>query len=145
MTTPHDRLLTGWQDADGALHVVLPHPPASLSPNGRPNRWQKARDAKQVRRDAALLTRQAIWEQRIDSHPWDAARLDICWLFAGTQPDADNVVARCKSVVDGIADMGIVANDQVLRLGAVTFRRVKRTEQAVMVTITREERQHDTD
>jgi Holliday junction resolvase RusA-like endonuclease len=121
------------------VRITLPHPPASLSPNGRPDRWTKARDGKRVRRDAALVTRSAIWEQDITSHPWPAARMDIHWRFAGTQPDSDNVVARCKSLRDGIADACLVANDQSISIGSVTFERVPKRDVEVVVIVTRED------
>ena len=122
-----------------SLTIEFPHPPGSLSPNGDNAHWRtKGRDKARLRRDAFALTRQEIWDQRIADHPWPAARLDICWRFAGRQPDADNVVARLKGAIDGMADACIVADDQVISIGAVTFERVKRVEQAVRLTLTRE-------
>jgi hypothetical protein len=90
-----------------------------------------------VRRDAFCLTRQAIWDAGDVGHPWSSARLDICWMFAGRQPDADNTVARVKGAIDGIADACLVLNDQSIHLGAVTFERVSRKDQAVVLTVTR--------
>jgi Holliday junction resolvase RusA-like endonuclease len=121
--------------------LALPHPPASLSPNGRPNRWQKARDTKQTRADAMHVTRNAIWQDGIDNHPWPSCRMDICWLFAGVQPDSDNIVARLKAVRDGIADALLVADDKHIQIGAVTTERVPRKEQGVVLTLTRQEAQ----
>lgn len=120
-----------------SIQLTIPHPPASLSPNGRPSRWQKARDAKQLRSDAAHLTRQAIWEAGIDDHPWSGARLDIHWRFAGVQPDDDGVIGRIKAARDGIADACLVANDRDIVTGRVSFERVRRKEQCVVLTLTR--------
>jgi Holliday junction resolvase RusA-like endonuclease len=139
-----DDICRDWLDMQaerGAEAVILtmPHPPTSLSPNGRPNRWEKAADTKQVRRDAMMVTRSVIWQDGIDSHPWPAAVMDICWLFAGTQPDSDNIVARLKAVRDGIADALLVADDKHISIGSVTFERVPRKEQGVVITLTRKD------
>lgn len=119
--------------------LELPHPPASLSPNGRAHWRVKARDAAQVRQDAAMLVRQAIWEAGDVGHPWPAATMDIHWRFSGRQPDSDNTVSRCKNVRDGIADACLVSDDVSIRVGAVTFERVRRAEQCVVLTLTRRE------
>lgn len=125
--------------------ISMPHPPASLSPNGRAHWRTKAADAKQVRRDAHLLT----WREQqgiitTDDTRWPAASMRICWMFAGRQPDDDNVIARLKPVRDGIADAGLVADDGLIRVEGVTFERVKRSEQAVVITLTRSDTtQHD--
>lgn len=120
-----------------SITITLPMPPAVLSPNARPFWAVRASAAKAMREAAAHVTRQAIWQDGITDHPWPAARIDVWWLFAGVQPDADNCIARLKSAIDGIADACIVANDNVIQLGAVQFERVKRKEQGVVLTLTR--------
>jgi Holliday junction resolvase RusA-like endonuclease len=124
------------------LVITMPHPPASLSPNGRPNRWERAADTKRTRRDAMLVTRQSMWDQLAEwdiNDPWPSARMDICWLFAGVEPDSDNIVARLKAVRDGIADALLVTDDKHIQIGTVTTERVPRKEQGVVLTLVREE------
>jgi crossover junction endodeoxyribonuclease RusA len=118
--------------------LTMPHPPASLSPNGRAHWRRKAADTRDVRLGAMLTTRDAIWMDVVD-HPWPSARMDICWLFAGTEPDSDNVVARLKAVRDGIADACLVSNDRDIHIGTVTMERVPRKEQGVVLTLVRED------
>lgn len=117
--------------------IVMPHPPSSLSPNARVHWRVRARDAARVRREAFCLTRQAIWDGGIDSHPWDAAVMDIEWRFSGRQSDSDNVVTRVKAARDGIADACLVRDDKYVVIGSITMERVRRSEQAVVLTLTR--------
>lgn len=42
----------------------------------------------------------------------------IVWYYKGVRPDADNVVARCKNVLDGCA-MAFGANDKNWEFGGV--------------------------
>ena len=117
--------------------LTLPHPPASLSPNGRAHWRTQAVDKTRTRTGALLMTRNVIWQEGITSHPWPAARMDICWMFAGRQPDDDNVVARCKSIRDGIADGCLVSDDKHITIGTVTMERVPKAQQGVVLTLTR--------
>jgi hypothetical protein len=87
-----------------------------------------------------MVTRAAIWQDSIgESMPWPACRMDICWLFAGVEPDSDNIVARLKAVRDGIADALLVTDDKHIQIGTVTTERVPRKEQGVVLTLVREE------
>jgi crossover junction endodeoxyribonuclease RusA len=114
--------------------LTLPHPPASLSPNGRAHWRRKAADAKQTRNDAYISCLIADADKG-----WPAATMHIFWQFAGKQPDDDNVIARCKPIRDGIADAGLVADDGLIRVTGVTFERVPRKDQGVVLTLTRED------
>jgi crossover junction endodeoxyribonuclease RusA len=117
------------------LVIAMPHPPASLSPNGRAHWSERGRDAKWWRTLAKAKTRMEGQEG------WPAASMHIFWLFAGRQPDDDNVIARCKPIRDGIADAGLVADDGLIRVEGVTFERVPRKEQGVVIRLTRQEAQ----
>lgn len=120
--------------------IAMPHPPASLSPNGRTNWAVRHRDGQMVRTRAYYLT----WAARAPgAEPWAGAVMDIHWQYAGRCPDDDNIVARCKSGRDGIAAAGLVTDDALIRVGAVTCERVKRANQQVIVTLTRMEGLHD--
>ena len=122
-------------DAPGAraVTVELPIPPASLSPNGRAHWAERGRDARWWRTLAKVKL------EMTEAQGWPSARMDIHWCFAGRQPDDDNVIARCKSIRDGAQDAGLVNDDQAIRVGDVTFQRVRRPAQCVVVTFTRED------
>ena len=132
--------MTGSVRDEGAvvqrITIDIPHPPASLSPNGRAHWRDRARDTKHMRMISDMLTCAAMGCADINE-PWPAARMAIHWRFAGVRPDSDNIVARCKSVRDGIADAGLVANDRDIRVGDVTFERVPRRDVGMIVTLTR--------
>ena len=83
------------------MKVVYPYPPPVLSPNARAH-WSKIASAKKaVRKDAQYLT--VVNKVKVDEtkpltlhivfRPSTAARYDI-----------DNALARCKALIDGIAD-----------------------------------------
>lgn len=123
--------------------LVLPHPPASLSPNGRAHWSERGRDAQRWRRIGAGLMVNYRAVTGHDERDWPAASLRITWMFAGRQPDDDNCIARLKPVRDGLADAGLIADDGLIHVEGVVFERVKRHEQAVVLTLTRREAQHD--
>lgn len=82
------------------LTIILPWPPAALSPNGRPGRWKKASAVKAYRKACA----DAAWNAGLS--PMDAmtlAELTFCPPNARKRDD-DNVIASFKSGQDGLAD-----------------------------------------
>lgn len=120
-----------------AIKLVMPLPPASLSPNGREFWAVRNRDAQLWRTMAAgLIASQRVIGQH-DERDWPGARMDIEWRYAGRTPDDDNCVGRLKSTRDGIADAGLVADDGLIHIGAITLVRVPRKDQQVIITLTR--------
>ena len=94
------------------LIVKLPMPAAVLSPNARPKHWgQRSRAAKKARSDAAFAATAAIREQGI-SIPFVRAKVDPRWIFCVKRKrDDDNLTGWCKAYRDGMADAGVVRND----------------------------------
>jgi crossover junction endodeoxyribonuclease RusA len=122
------------------ISITMPLPPASLSPNGREFWAVRNHDAQRWRTIAAgLIASQRVIGQH-NERDWPGTVMNILWQFAGKQPDDDNVIGRCKAIRDGIADAGLVADDALIRVGTVTFQRVPRKDQAVTITLTREQR-----
>lgn len=81
-----------------------------------------ARLHRQARETAAIL-----WLQVARAHWGETGQnlvgltpmyYTIEWFFRGTRPDVDNVVARCKPLLDG-AQNALKFNDRDLELGAV--------------------------
>ena len=84
------------------LNLILPWPPAGLSPNAR-GHWSKLAKAKKEYRAACAWT--AI-EQGV--HRIDAKRLHLTITFVPPNRrahDLDNCLARMKSGLDGLADV----------------------------------------
>lgn len=122
-----------------AVEIELPLPDGRIGPNGRADRWEKSVTVKRLRWSALQLTREAIeatglhwWEWE----PWPAARVDIEWRYAGTQPDQDNCIARCKGAIDGAAD-ALGMNDRHISIGTIALTHTTRALQGVVLTFTR--------
>ncbi len=58
----------------------------------------------------------------------------ITGRIGGKRPDDDGVTTRCAAYRDGAQDAGLVADDQQITTGTVTFERVKRGEECVVLT-----------
>ena len=107
------------------LEIVLPHPDKALSPNAAralspraaaAQNAVKMRLVKEVRHGACVRARVAL--NACQQRNFPAEEVDVTWYYKGVRPDFDNVVARCKAIIDGCADaFGI--NDRVLELGRV--------------------------
>lgn len=85
---------------------VLPWPPATLSPNARQH-WSRSMKAKKSYRKACWIAAvSAAFEDRISLHP-PAGPLTLQLQFrppTKAEFDKDNLVARMKAGIDGIAD-----------------------------------------
>lgn len=96
------------------VKIVLPWPPVELSPN-RPGHWAKKAKAKKAYRLACMaavrdaagggysLAPDDVLEVRITFYPKDRRRYD--W---------DNLLARMKAGLDGVAD-GLGVDDSLFR------------------------------
>jgi crossover junction endodeoxyribonuclease RusA len=81
------------------IQIDLPWPSKDLSPNARCHWAVKARAVKKARSEAYLVA--STWG------PVDAKALDVTLTFYPPDKrcyDDDNLVARAKSLIDGIAD-----------------------------------------
>jgi crossover junction endodeoxyribonuclease RusA len=87
--------------------ILLPWPPKALSPNARVHWATKAKAAKAYRKAAGWATIEAR-EVVEDDGP---ILLHVTFYPPDKRHyDGDNLVARCKSMFDGIAD-GLGVND----------------------------------
>ncbi len=110
------------------MRLLFRQPPAVLRPNGRGCWPVRARMVKNVRGQARLVVLSVL---RREPERWAGfvpTRYEITWFFwAGLGPDADNVVASCKALLDGCAD-GFGINDRYLVPGRVDRVKVKRAD-----------------
>ncbi len=92
----------------GEASVVLPWPPAGLSPNARLSRYAKAAAIKAYR--AAVAEAASRYGVSPATGTWALARV---WFYppAARGYDSDNLVARFKAGQDGLADAA-GANDR---------------------------------
>lgn len=84
------------------MKVTLPWPPISLSPNTRQH-WRALARAKKAYRQACAMQARVQGLRKID-----ATRLHVALLFVPPNRrafDLDNLLARMKSGLDGLADV----------------------------------------
>jgi crossover junction endodeoxyribonuclease RusA len=98
-----------------ALHVILPWPPSTLSPNSRAH-WRTLASAKAAYRRACwALTREALG---VDFPRPLSGMVDVALEFVPPDRrlrDLDNCIASMKSGLDGLAD-AIQIDDRRFRL-----------------------------
>lgn len=101
------------------LVIELPLPPAELSPNARVHHFARARAAADTRTDAAYTAMRALDDAGFRAPPrWRRARVTYVWRTRrGAHPDPDNAIARCKPVLDGLVDAGVLENDRWIEIG----------------------------
>lgn len=117
------------------LVVELPWPHRDLSPNSRKHWTSKASKAKAARRTAYILTKQVL------NAPYLALTSKATGVMIGLQfypkdgrhYDLDNLFARMKSSLDGIAD-ALVINDRQFGYGGMLMEQPEKPGR-VVVTI----------
>lgn len=81
--------------------VTLPWPDKVLSPNARVHWSRKAKATKAARDAAYWLT----WQEVGRNMNWPGARISLTFCPPDKRRrDADNLLASCKGVLDGISD-----------------------------------------
>lgn len=84
------------------MNVILPWPPADLSPNAR-GHWSKLARAKKAYRAECAWQAIAQGAQRLDA---EKLHLTITFVPPNRRAfDLDNMLARMKSGLDGLADV----------------------------------------
>lgn len=119
------------------MKLLFKQPPAVLRPNAsapldlraaRRVHGMRLQAKKRLRLQARLLVMSVLRKEPVRWEGFVPVRYDVTWFFwAGVGPDADNVVASCKALLDGCAD-GFGINDRELELGMVARVRVKRAD-----------------
>ena len=117
------------------MRLLFKQPPAVLRPNAcAPLDLRAARRAhgmrmqakKRLRLQARLLVLALLRKEPERWAGFVPVRYDVTWFYwSGLGPDADNVVASCKALLDGCAD-GFGINDRYLVPGRVDRVKVKR-------------------
>lgn len=112
--------------------VNLPWPPSCLSPNARAH-WSKKADATaKTRRDASYACQAA----GIRALPWASMHVQITFHPATARAfDLDNALARCKALLDGLADATGI-DDSLWSLALA--RGEKRKGGAIIITVSEE-------
>ena len=120
-----------------ALRIVLPKPGPAANPNGNRAHYFKISKERKKTRGLAKAYTIHVWRNAVErpQYPDQFTSYRYIWNYYGTQlPDDDNIIARCKSIKDGVCDaLGI--NDRNLRNHGVTFIRDKQTQGTVTIIL----------
>lgn len=100
------------------VYVELRHPAKELRPNGRAHMMAVVRTKKEARGRARIVALAGMQRAGAQRGVFAPVRYRITWLYKGTRPDQDNVVAACKAYLDGCADAFSV-NDRAWTLEPV--------------------------
>lgn len=102
------------------LQVELPWPSTSLSPNARVHWSTRWKHVRQYRFRSSVLTQEVIGAATLPA--WMRGQMDIRLEFCAPDRrkyDRDNLVARMKSGLDGIADALAIDDAQFRTLTAL--------------------------
>lgn len=104
------------------LVITLPIPPRTLNPNGRGHWAKKSRVAKTYRdagRNAAIDAMNRAKMRK----PFASAKVTPVFYFKDARRrDKDNFLASAKSLLDGVADAGVVKDDSQFTYLPVEFK-----------------------
>lgn len=99
-----------------AITFILPLPPPELSPNARGHYRKKAPKTKAARNLAYGLALETSLTKDRTQFPFRKARMVIHWYCKTARLiDNDNAIASLKAYRDGIADAGILINDNHIK------------------------------
>lgn len=124
-----------------SVKIILPLPPACLSPNCPPGsiggRMRKAAVSKKCRR----LAKEAALAQDIQTGPWHKATIQATFFHSQKRRrDDDNYIAMLKSSKDGIVDSGLLFDDDSEHLTTLPAKfLIDRKQGRVELVITRSE------
>ena len=118
-----------------AVTISLPWPPSELSPNGPHGHWAKRAKAKKAYRNACFITTR---EQRQNCPPGKS--FDVLLTFVPPDRrryDRDNLVARMKSGLDGLAQAWLIDDRLFVRVAGeiAEARQPARGAAEVLVTV----------
>jgi len=124
-----NRAVTGF-----VIKLTLPWPTGALSPNGPHGHWAPHARAKKRYRDTCHM---AVLEQRVKAPT--AARLDVSLVFVRPERrryDLDNLIARMKSGLDGIACAWQIDDSAFVRITGEILEGVVPTRRDAEVRVT---------
>jgi len=108
-----------------SLRIQTGWPSSNLSPNGRPNRWQKAKSLRQAKNEGFIATIAAKpvgfqfgpgpLKVTINAHPPSLPQ------GGGNHPDDDNLISSAKPFRDGIA-AALGVDDRTFEVQPVQWR-----------------------
>ncbi|AUV61629.1 RusA-like resolvase [Gordonia phage Clark] len=88
--------------------IVLPYDRPPLTPNDRPNRYEKSRLTREIRHAAHVLAKSA----KLPSLRESAVTATCTWFVPDRRKrDVGSLTLTAKAAIDGLVDAGILAAD----------------------------------
>lgn len=104
--------------------LVIPIPDRNTGGNAR-GHWSTIRTA---RIESQWYGFMAVLRAGYRDLNWTPVEITIDWFgygfHRGSLPDRDNIISRCKPVVDGIVAAGLIPDDSPEHVAAITVRMV---------------------
>ena len=118
------------------LELTLDHLPwPELSPNSRLHWAVKARAVKSTKDEIGWLAKAAGWT--CYHKPMQKARISYEFhLKDNRRRDLDNLLASCKSLVDGLVDVGVLADDDSKHLEIGSVKCIQGTKEQTVISLT---------
>jgi len=128
------------QRVAGAITLTLPFPPRALSPNARPDKWDKARAVRVYRALCTYVAREQLDKPgyrkvREPLTPRVLAVVEYCSALPGPLPDEDNALSMLKTLWDGLVDARVLPGDSPAELHIERFDLRKGPRSEVRVTL----------
>lgn len=121
-----------------SITITFPIPSSKLAQNGRSHWRQKAALTKHTRTVAGCLALSTLNALREPPPRWQKASCKVAAYFPTMSfPDPFNLLERCKSLIDGIQDAGIIKDDSGLWPERPTIAKDKANPR-IEITITQE-------
>lgn len=92
-----------------SVTIELPFPPKELSPNSRPNRWEKAKAVREYRTAVGWMAAPTGRYRATLTPPVSAVVTFV--VPTRHKRDLDNLLAMLKPAWDGLVDAGVLTGD----------------------------------
>ena len=122
------------------MRIELGHlPDPDLNPNKR-HHYMKLANAKRHAKDEAMAL---VYEQGRPETPYESAHITITFVAANKRRrDIDNLLASCKSSIDGIVAAGVIADDSAMHV-SYTLRYERGTRNNTIIEVEEIVPEHD--
>lgn len=109
------------------LRLMFEQPSTEIGPNGRLHWTRKFAQVRKLRQKCKLLTLQVLHAYP-EFSGFRPKTYDIEWFYTyGVEPDEDNILGRCKGMLDGIAD-ALKMDDRLWHFGNIVRTKVSASD-----------------
>lgn len=100
------------KSSNESITIVIPIPNKVLQPNCTIGSFGGRMMVNNARKKYKRITREAIEEENIETKPWNFVSVSAKFYFkTSRRRDTDNAIGSLKSAYDGIAESGLIVDD----------------------------------